>query len=70
MDIVLGWLNENTEWLFSGIGVVALACVARCIFKGKQAASTQGIRSGGNSTNVQAGRDAQVQKDTHHSDKE
>ena len=56
----MAWLVDNKEWLFSGGGVVLVAWIIRIIFKKRQATSIQTIRSGHDSTNVQAGRDINV----------
>jgi hypothetical protein len=55
-----GWVISNKEWLFSGLGLVIVAWVGRLIFKKIHASSTQNIRSGDNSTNVQANRDINI----------
>lgn len=54
------WVIENKEWLFSGIGVTVSVGVLALIFKKTKASSTQTIRSGGNSTNILAGRDVSI----------
>ena len=48
------------EVLFSGAGVVIIGWLGRLIFKKTRTSSTQTIRSGDNSTNVQAGRDVSI----------
>lgn len=53
------WVLKNKEWLFSGIGVVVVSWVGG-IFKKTKASSTQTIRAGNNSTNVQAGSDVSI----------
>ncbi|AUM11020.1 hypothetical protein [Ketobacter alkanivorans] len=47
------------EWVFSGIGVLVLSVILGIFFK-KKASTAQKIKSGAGSTNVQAGRDANV----------
>lgn len=60
MEEFVAWIVDNKQWLFSGAGLVVLAWIGRFIFKKKYASSTQTIRSGDGSTNVQAGRDVSV----------
>jgi hypothetical protein len=54
------WVLKNKEWLFSGIGLVVFSWVVGVIFKKTKASSTQTIRAGNNSTNVQASRDVSI----------
>jgi len=51
------WIASNKEWLFSGLGITTLALIWRVFFKGSQGSSSQKIRSGDNSINLQADRD-------------
>jgi len=61
MEDLITWVIDNKEWLFSGVGLLVVAWVVRHIFKKKTyASSTQTIRSGDSSTNIQAGRDAKI----------
>lgn len=60
MDEVITWVIDNKEWLFSGVGAVVIAWIGRVIYKRKQTAASQKIRSGRNSTNIQAGRDIKL----------
>jgi hypothetical protein len=60
LEDFVAWVIDNKEWLFSGVGLVVVAWVGRLIFKKTYASSTQIIRSGDSSTNVQAGRDVNV----------
>lgn len=60
MEALWAWVIGNKEWLFSGIGVVAVTWVVQRIFKNTNASSTQTIRSGDGSTNVQGGRDVNI----------
>jgi hypothetical protein len=57
LEDFIAWVIKNKEWLFSGAGFVVLAWIGRLIFKRMSPSSTQTIRSGASSTNVQAGRD-------------
>jgi len=54
---IMDWIIQNTEWVFSGIGVVVITGFVSIIFKNKQATSKQTIRSGAGATNFQAARD-------------
>ncbi|MBD3307715.1 hypothetical protein GF348_15135 [candidate division KSB3 bacterium] len=60
MEDFIAWVVENKNWLFSGVGMMVLAWVGRLIFKKASASSKQTIRSGDDSTNVQAGRDVHI----------
>ena len=60
MDAFSIWLNDNKEWLFSGVGLMVIAGIVRLLLKRRQISSSQTIRSGDSSTNVQAGRDAYI----------
>lgn len=64
MEEFVHWVFDNKQWLFSGAGLVGIAWVARLIFKRRDASSTQTIRSGDGSTNIQAGRDASIGRKT------
>lgn len=60
MEELWAWVIKNKEWLFSGIGVVVIGWIVQLIFKKSNSSSTQTIRSGDGSTNVQGGRDVNV----------
>lgn len=60
MEDFVAWVIYNKEWLFSGVGVAIFVWVGGLIFKKKHASSTQTIRSGDNSINVQAGQDVNI----------
>ncbi|MEW8051278.1 MAG: hypothetical protein AB2809_12965 [Candidatus Thiodiazotropha sp.] len=60
MDEFIKWLGANKEWIFSGVGVVLVAWIGRVIFQGRRA-SSQKIRSGDKSSNIQAGRDIRIE---------
>lgn len=51
---------ENWELLFSGFGGAFLIFVLGLIIRKKSSSSSQKIRSGSGSTNVQAGRDVKL----------
>lgn len=60
MEDFVAWVIDNKEWLFSGAGLVVVAWVGRLIFKKTYTPSTQTIRSGDSSINVQGGRDVNI----------
>ena len=60
MEEFVAWVIDNKQWLFSGTGLVVVAWMGRLIFKKRHASSTQTIRSGDTSTNVQAGQDVNI----------
>lgn len=70
MEEFVSWIIKNKEWLFSGVGLVVAAWLARLIFKKINASSSQTIRAGNNSTNIQAGRDVGMVKNTNRNDVE
>ncbi len=69
LDEFIQWLGANKEWIFSGVGVVFVAWIWRVIFKGKRA-SSQEIRSGDKSSNIQAGRDIRIETKSKRADVE
>jgi len=59
--MIISWIFDNKELLFSGSGVVLIAWICRVLFKKKRtASSTQSIQSGDGSTNIQSGRDVSL----------
>lgn len=59
--VMLEWLNENREWLFSGAGAVVLGWIGTRFFKGREKEKGgQSITSGENSKNYQSGRDINI----------
>lgn len=60
MGNFVAWITDNKEWVFSGVGLVVVAWIGRLIFMKTCASSSQTIRAGDSSTNVQAGRDINV----------
>lgn len=60
MEELWAWVTKNSDLLFSGIGVAVIGWVMRLIFRKSNASSTQSIRSGNGSINVQGGRDVIV----------
>ncbi|WP_321781897.1 hypothetical protein [Burkholderia pyrrocinia] len=57
------WIIENKQWLFDGIGgafvIAAIGWIGSILFRRSKDGGQQ-QRGGDNSTNVQAGRDANV----------
>ena len=70
MDELMQWLGVNKVWLFSGSGIAILTLIGRTMIRGKKSASSQEIRSGSNSRNVQAGRDIRIKSNWKKSDVE
>lgn len=60
LDVIMTFLAENKEWLFSGIGIAVITLIGRFFFKKRQATSTQSIRAGDGSTNIQSGGDVKI----------
>jgi hypothetical protein len=62
------WLNDNREWVFSGIGVLVISVIMSSIwyllFKKKASGRSQNARAGNNSTIFQAGRDINKKTNT------
>lgn len=59
MEDFIAWVADNK--LLSGAGTALIAFLGRLIFKGMNNSSTsQKIRPGSNSTNVQVGRDMNI----------
>lgn len=54
---MIHWINDNKEWIFSGIGVVIVGGIGKLIFDRKKDSTDKGNtymqHSGDNSTNVQ-----------------
>ncbi|MNO34236.1 hypothetical protein D3C76_242670 [compost metagenome] len=59
----MNWIADNKDWIFSGVGVMALSIIGffvkRRLDKEKKQPS-QSINSGNNSNNVQGGNDVNV----------
>jgi len=60
LEDFVAWVIDNKEWLFSGAGIVIVAWIGRLIFKKTRDSSSQTIRAGDSSINVQAGRDVNI----------
>lgn len=60
MEKILAWVIDNKEWLFSGVGIVIFGGLMRLILKKTFSSSSQSIRSGVNSINLQAGRNLNI----------
>jgi hypothetical protein len=62
---LLGWIAENKNWIFEGIGVAALSVlffVIKRIFKDDKASVSQSQQSGDNSINIQVGGNLDIDK--------
>lgn len=60
MEEFVAWVLDNKTWLFSGVGVAVVGWAARLAYLKRRASSTQSIRSGDSSTNIQAARDVNI----------
>ena len=56
----IDWIIKNKEWLFSGTVVAVVGWIGRIIFKKASVTSSQAIRAGDSSINVQAGRNVNI----------
>lgn len=52
------WILENMEWIFSGVGIAVLGYLYKKFFYRKE--SSQQIDAGDNSTNIQGGKNVNV----------
>ena len=59
---ILQFILDNKEWIFSGVGVAIVVAVAGYFFR-KKSGINQSIKSGSNSTNIQAGQDVHINND-------
>ena len=57
----MDWLIENKDWVFSGVGVMAITAIGGILFKKKNSGKQQSIQSGDNSTNIQGGNNVRVE---------
>ncbi len=64
---MVAWIVDNKEWIFGGAGVVS-AVVAIITLFGRRNGSSQSQTSGANSTNVQTGRDINLNERSSRSD--
>ena len=53
MTEIGGWIVENRQWLFSGLGIVLLGVVAKLFLK-RRSGTIQTQRSGDRSVNIQS----------------
>jgi hypothetical protein len=67
MNDALTWVIDNKEWLFSGAGI-ALITVLIALFRRRRDGLDQRQRSGANSTNLQSGRDININRRKSESD--
>ena len=70
MDAIITWMNENKEWLFSGVGVFVISLIIHVFNKYRQPEITQNIQSGDSSINIQSGRDININKPPHRNNAE
>lgn len=54
---MIDYINNNKEWIFSGIGVFFLTLLVGFLFRRRKTGISQNIKSGNNSTNIQVGGD-------------
>lgn len=57
---IIGWLDRNKQWVFSGTGVAVLSAIiaiVRWLIRRRAATPQQAQQSGAGSQNIQAGRD-------------
>jgi len=68
LETITSWLSEHYKWIFSGVGVTVIVGIFTLFFTKKQASSSQIIRSGKGSTNIQSGRDVIIGTQTKKND--
>ena len=54
MREILNWLNENKEWVFSGIGITVLISLGNVIFRKKDDVNNTSNTNSNNSTSIEA----------------
>lgn len=54
----MNWINENKEWIFSGVGVVIITFILNYFFKEKSISKKQ--KSGKKSKNYQSGENITI----------
>lgn len=59
MNDVWSYILDNAKWIFSGIGVAVVSFIAYFL---KRRSTKQYQKGGRNSTNVQVGRDININK--------
>ena len=65
------WILDNMEWLFSGAGLALLVWIGRLIFRRRKASTSQKIRAGKDSVNIQVGHNMNVRsEETRHDEEE
>ena len=62
IEAILQYVADNKEWIFSGVGVSVVVVVAGFFFR-KKSGINQSLKSGTNSTNIQAGQDVHINND-------
>ncbi|HEA30194.1 MAG TPA: hypothetical protein ENH91_09400 [Leeuwenhoekiella sp.] len=58
--VMIDWIIENKEWLFSGIGVLLISLILKLIFRKRKPEQIQ--KGGKNSKNYQAGKNIKINK--------
>ncbi|MFF2853500.1 hypothetical protein [Peribacillus sp. NPDC058002] len=62
----MSWINDNKDWIFSGVGVVLGSGLLGLIFRNikiknqEKNTPNQSIKSGNDSNNIQGGNDVKV----------
>ena len=57
----MGWMIDNSDWIFSGIGVLVLTVFGGVFFKKNvENRNMQSIKSGNNSTNIIGSKNVRV----------
>lgn len=57
---IISWMYANSNWIFSGVGVLLLSWVGALVTKKRASGISQMQRSGSNSTNVQVAGDVRI----------
>jgi len=55
--LMIDWIIENKEWLFSGLAIAVPVAIISWIFAKRRSSKVQSQDGGNNSTFIQAGRD-------------
>lgn len=64
---MVAWIVNNKEWIFGSAGVVSAMVAIVTLFRRREG-SSQSQTSGANSSNVQAGRDINLNEGSSRSD--
>lgn len=60
---MLDWISDNRAWIFDGIGAIAITSLIGIIFKRKNNSGAIYQKGGRGSTNLQAGRDLNINRE-------